>query len=47
MVKQNDWFDPSLMKRIRVRISWLIGLIAALMVYINLDNLKQLYHLIF
>jgi hypothetical protein len=47
MVKQNDWFDPALMKRIRVRIGWLIGLIVALMVYINLDNLKQLYQFIF
>lgn len=41
MIERNDSFDPALMRRIRARINWLIGLVIGMMLVINWDHIKK------
>ena len=42
MIEQNDSFDPALIRRIRVRMKWLIGLVLGMILVINLDHIKRI-----
>ena len=42
MIEQNNSFDPALIRRIRVRMKWLIGLVLAMILVINMDQIKKL-----
>ena len=47
MIERNDSFDPALMRRIRARINWLIGLVIGMMLVINWGHLKKIIISIF
>lgn len=47
MVRQQDWYDPSVFKRIRTQIKILLLLIALVMLFINQGWIIRLFKHIF
>lgn len=41
MVRQQDWYDPSVISRVRKRISMLIWMIVLVMLYLNHEWIMQ------
>ena len=47
MVRQQDWYDPSVISRVRKRISMFIWMIVLVMLYLNHEWIMQTFNKFF